>query len=272
MSETATPMRYLEQAMNKLHDLGLLPPENDNSASEPIVGLLNQISALDEAKVTAIARTLSQASTFNEVVREQVRAMEVGERYNDITQAFNSIRDDARSMVAQVEDGKIDTFERLGNIWMKVTRGDIASRFDTIKDTYLDVTASTKDQIEREQTILDAYMDFRGALKESEVLALEVLKTATDLLEGAKSAVGASNEAVTNYEGDDMAERAKSSLLDTAETHGFETDFQAGQISAMHRARYEKEARKEVEALNTRYGYDAIDYLDQARAKLGYKN
>ena len=33
-------------------------------------------------------------------------------------------------------------------------------------------------EVEREQRILDAYQDFRGALKQSEVMALEVLKIA----------------------------------------------------------------------------------------------
>jgi len=205
---TATPMQYLEKAMDGLHDLGLVPTEGDKQV-EPIIALLNQISDLDEARVTAIARTLDQASLFNDVVREQVQAMQIGERYEDITNAFNSIRDDAKSMVDQVEDGKIDTFERIGNIWMKVTRGDIATRFDKIKDTYLDVTASTNDQIQREQKILDAYQDFRGALKQSEVLALEVLKTAQARLDAAKAGVEAAMKAVEGSTSDDPAERAK---------------------------------------------------------------
>jgi hypothetical protein len=204
----ATPMHYLEKAMNGLHDLGLVPAEGDRQV-EPIIALLNQISGLDEARVTAIARTLDKASLFNDVVREQVQAMDIGERYEEITSAFNSIRDDAKSMVDQVEDGKIDTFERIGNVWMKVTRGDIASRFDKIKDTYLDVTAATYDQIQREQKILDAYQDFRGALKQSEVLALEVLKTAEGKLDAAKEAVATAMKAVEGAVTEDAAERAK---------------------------------------------------------------
>jgi hypothetical protein len=35
-----------------------------------------------------IARTLDQMSLFNEVVREQITAMDVGERYNKIAEAF----------------------------------------------------------------------------------------------------------------------------------------------------------------------------------------
>ena len=209
MSNNVSPMKYLDRAMNQLDDLGLLPEAGVETSEEPIVSLLNQISALDEAKVTAIARTLSKATVFNDVVRQQVQAMDVGERYNEITSAFDSIRDDAKSMVDQVEDGRVDTFERLGNVWMKVTRGDIATRFDKIKSTYLDVTSATRDQIEREQTILQAYQDFRGALKESEVLAFEVLEKATTELDQAKAAVTEAMAEVEAHQSDDMAGRAR---------------------------------------------------------------
>ena len=207
MTGLASPMQYLDKAMNGLHDLGLLPEAKGHEA--PIVALLNQISDLDEERVVAISRTLNQASLFNDVVREQVQAMEIGARYEEITSAFNSIRDDAKSMVDQVEDGRIDTFERLGNVWMKVTRGDIASRFGKIKKTYLDVTRSTQDQIQREAKILEAYRDFRGALKQSEVLAFEVLQKAQSKLDGAKAELEQAMKSVEAYTGEDLAARAK---------------------------------------------------------------
>ena len=210
MNVTASPMKYLEKAMSGLHSLGLVPEGKPEEA--PIVSLLNQITDLDEERVVAIARTLSQASLFNEVVREQVQAMEVGERYETIVEAFNSIRDDAKSMVKQIEDGRLDTFERLSNVWMKVTRGDIAQRFDKIKDTYLDVTRATRDQIGREQTILDAYQDFRGALKQSEVLALEVLKKAEGKVEAARAEVQSAMKALAAFQGEAGAERARLEL------------------------------------------------------------
>ena len=104
--------------------------------------------------------------------------MDIGTRYQDIATSFNSIRDDAKKMVDQIADGKLDVFERVTNAWMKISRGDIADRFDAIKEKYLEVSRSTNDQIKREAIILEAYRDFRGALKQAEVLALEVLKTA----------------------------------------------------------------------------------------------
>src|SRR5690606_1481929 len=110
--------------------------------------------------------------------------------------AFNSIRDDAKGLVDQYADGKISTMERLSNVWMKMTRGDIAQRFDKIKDTYLEVQKDTKVQIEKEHLILEAYMDFRGALKNSEVLALDVLKAAEVKLEEAKARMKAAADAI----------------------------------------------------------------------------
>ncbi|ADJ28025.1 hypothetical protein [Nitrosococcus watsonii] len=229
MNTIATPMQYLDKAMNQLHDLGLLSAGERQEA--PIIALLNQISDLDQARVTAIARTLNQASLFNEVVREQVQAMEIGARYEEITHAFNSIRDDAKSMVEQIEDGKIDTFERLGNIWMKISRGDIATRFDKIKETYLEVTAATYDQIQREQKILQAYQDFRGALKQSEVLAFEVLKAAEGKLDAAKAGVKAAMKMIETYQGDEAAERAKLELARDEEVRLLQNEEKRYQIA-----------------------------------------
>jgi hypothetical protein len=206
---TPQPLQYLDKAMNSLRDLGLVPEKTDEA---PIIDLIDQISDLDEDKTLAIARTLNQASLFNEVVREQVSGMELGERYEEITNAFNSIRDDARSMVEQVEDGKIDTFERIGNVWMKVTRGDIPDRFEKIKGTYLDVAKDSKDQIRREHLILESYQDFRAAMKQSEVLALEVLQKAEQQLDSAKADLDSSMKEVEGYSGDDPAERARLEL------------------------------------------------------------
>lgn len=205
-----TPMQYLDKATGTLRDLGLLPAKVEDA---PIVGLLERISDLDQDRIAIIARTLGQASVFNDVVRSQTEAVEIGQRYRQIAEAFNSIRDDAKAMVDQIADAKIDLFERVTNAWMKISRGDIADRFDNIKETYLDVTRSTKDQIDRESIILDAYRDFRGALKQAEVMALEVLRMAERKLEAAKAELNTASEAVAGFKGTEPAERAKLELI-----------------------------------------------------------
>lgn len=199
---TATPLKYLDTALNQLNELGLVPEKTDEA---PIVALIDKISDLDQAKAIAIARTLNQASLFNEVVREQIKAMKIGQRYEDIAKAFSSIRNDAKSMVEQLEDGKIDFGERVQNVWMKITRGDIPKRFQDIKETYLAVATDTNDQINREQLILNAYRDFRGALKESEVLAADILNKAEAELDAAKKALTEAAQAIENEKSEDRA-------------------------------------------------------------------
>ena len=208
MAQTKSPtaLQYLDKAMSSLRDIGLAPEAAGEPA--PIVALLNQISDLDPDRVAAIARTLDQMSHFNDIVREHISGITVGERYEGITTAFNSIRDDSKGMVKQYADGKISTMERVSNVWMKMTRGDIASRFGKIKELYLQVQKETDNQIKKERQILEAYLDFRGALKQSEVLALEVLEKAAIKLDDAKTAVAEAMKTIEAYTGKEASERA----------------------------------------------------------------
>ncbi|MEO0881798.1 MAG: cell surface protein [Pseudomonadota bacterium] len=230
-TDTNSPsaLQYLDRAMGGLRDLGLVSEQADGTA--PIVALLDQISDLAPDKVAAIARTLDQASHFNDIVRENVAGISVGERYEGITTAFNSIRDDAKSMVDQYADGKISTMERVSNVWMKMTRGDIASRFGKIKDLYLEVQEETANQIERERAILEAYLDFRGAMKQSEVLALEVLKTGEEKLQAARQIVNDAVATVEGFSGDDAAERAQLELKRDEALRSLQTEEKRYQVA-----------------------------------------
>jgi hypothetical protein len=221
-------MKYLDKAMSTLRDLGLI---TDKKEPSPIIGLLDQINGLDDTKVALIARTLDQMSVFNEVVREQISGMGIGERYADITHGFNSIRDDAKSMVQQLDDGKIDTMERVSNVWQKVTRGDISNRFDKIKLTYSEVAKDTLDQVQRERLILDAYQDFRGALKESEVLAFEVLKKAEGNLSAARERMQASSREVEQAATAEPAEKARLELARDEKLRELQNEEQRYQIA-----------------------------------------
>ncbi len=224
----STPIQYLDRATGALRDLGITPPKADFT---PINVLLDKITDLDKDRVAVIARTLSQTEVFNEVVRDQTQAMDIGQRYEDIAKAFNSIRDNSKMMVDQLADGKIDIFERVANIWMKIARGDIASRFEEIRTTYLAVTRSTKDQIEREAKILQAYQDFRGALKQAEVLALEVLKEANGKLEAAKAELAKAADTLAQYKGEDLADRARLELARDEKLRGVQDEDKRYQIA-----------------------------------------
>jgi hypothetical protein len=202
-------LQYLDRALATVRDMGL---KKESSGEDPIGVLLDQITELDKDKVTIIARTLAEASTFNEIVRNELAGMKIGERYDEIIDQFNSIRDDAKMLVDQLEDGKLSTWERANNVWMKVARGDVATRFDDIQKTYLDVAADSKDQIKREQKILSAYQDYRGAYKQAQILALDVLKSAEGRLEATQKSLNQASDAVANFAGSEPAERAKLEL------------------------------------------------------------
>lgn len=189
----ATPMRYLDKALAALRSLGLATLEQSNA---PAVSLVSQLVDVDEAKVVAIARVLQQSSHFNAVMRDEVTSAQVSDRYTVIIRAFDSIRDDAKRMVEQLSDGKIDVRERAQNLWMSITRGDIPSRFAKIRNTFLEVSKDTADQLDREGRILAMYADFRFSLKEAEIQASELLALQSHRLNTAKASLDAAQAAV----------------------------------------------------------------------------
>jgi hypothetical protein len=77
MSAVRTPMQYLDKAVGALRDVGAMPAKIE---PVPINALLQQISGLEPEKIDVIARTLGQASVFNEVVRKEISGMEIAER------------------------------------------------------------------------------------------------------------------------------------------------------------------------------------------------
>ncbi|MDR2092179.1 MAG: hypothetical protein LBP58_02525 [Azoarcus sp.] len=206
-----TPLQYLDRAMRSLRNLGLSPTKAEDA---PITAILGKIADVEPDKVAIITRTLQQMSAFNEAVREQVSRIDIGTRYEDITKAFDSIRDDAKRMVEQLDDGKIDFAERVSNAWMKLARGDVAERFDAINRKFLDVSRDTKDAIERETAVFEAYTDFRGALKHGEIAAHEIFKIVEKALDDAKDELQkASDTLAACGEGVDFSERARLELI-----------------------------------------------------------
>lgn len=203
------PTNYLDRAVSALRTLGI---NMQMEQGAPVVAILEKITRYDNAKVASIAATLQQSSTFNGAVREQISGMDISTRYADIAERFNSIRDDAQQMAGWMADGKLDFKERLQQNWMRLRRGSIPDRFNAIRTTYHDVAQSANDQILRENTILEAYRDFRMALKAAEVQAQELLNTANAALEEKKSALQTANTAVEGYTGQDAAERTRLEL------------------------------------------------------------
>jgi len=218
---------YLERAVTALTTLGITMPKQDQA---PILPLLDKVAKYDNNRITEIAATLQQSSTFNAAIRDQIQGMDISTRYADITTSFNSIREDAQKMAEWMADGKLDMGEKIQLSWMKLHRGSIPDRFNSIRDKYLAVSRSANDQISRENTILEAYQDFRMAIKNAEVDAQEVLKIATTSLEDRKTALTAASATIEAYTGEDGAERTKLELARDEALRAVQNEDKAYQI------------------------------------------
>ena len=218
--KTATPagggqgdgrmQKYLDSALTTLEKYGLKP---GGEPEEPqLMKLLEEVRELDESRVVAIGRTIRHMSDFNQLVRDNVEKITIGNRYMDITTGFDSIREDCKTLIDQLADGKIGPMEKMQNLWMRLRRGNPNKRFDEIFDTYKEVSDDTREQLEREQAIMAGYIDFRFALKEAEVASRELLELQTPKLEEARQSLSDAQQAVDDYQGDDESQRGSLEL------------------------------------------------------------
>ena len=85
--------------------------------------------------------------------------------------------------------------------------------------------------MQREQLILDAYQDFRGALKQSEVLALQVLEKAKKVLNDAKAEVDTAMQAVEAFQGEDLVQRAQLEMTRDEKVRALQSEDKRYQIA-----------------------------------------
>jgi hypothetical protein len=222
-----TMRQYLDRALSTLERFGL---GGRSAQPNELVNLLEDVKHLDEAKTLAIAEVLNHMSTFNQLVRDNVENISVGDRYLEISQMFDSIREDSKKLIAQLDDGKFSATEKMSNWWMKLRRGTPSDRFDKIEDLYRDVSKDTKDALKREQEIMDAYIDFRFALKEAEVLASELYDMQIPILEQAKAGLASAQDAVDRFAGDDMAAKSQLELRRDQARHEFQKQDETFQL------------------------------------------
>lgn len=171
------PLSRIDKGLALVRKAGIAIPSGENSATA-ITGLVKDLLPFGANEVTAIVRTLNQVQVFNEIVRDQLDHVSVGERYIQVAKDFTSIRNDSKRMLSQIEDGKLSLGDRLGNSWMLVTRGSVPKRFNRIRSTYLEIQRSGEDTIHRLRSILQGYAEARLGLQEARILADDILKKA----------------------------------------------------------------------------------------------
>ena len=192
-----------------LQKFGVAPTSGSQSE---LTKLLDEVKHVGEAKVLAIAKTIQHISTFNALVRDNVESINIGNRYLDITQMFDSVREDSKMLIKQLDDGKFSLAEKAQNLWMRLQRGTPSARFEKIMNLYKDVAADTKNQLDREQAIMDGYIDFRFALKEAEILSRELVETHAPALEASKVVFAKAQQDVTAAANAEQGARSKLEL------------------------------------------------------------
>jgi hypothetical protein len=218
---------YLDKAVDVLEKFGVAGKQETPAE---LIRLLEEVRHVDEARAMAIANTIKYMSAFNQLVRDNVENINVGNRYLEISQMFDSIREDSKGLIHQLEDGKIGVTEKMANLWMRVRRGSPSARFEKIVDVYKDVCDDTKNQLEREEVIMDGYIDFRFALKEAEILSRELLEKQLPHLAKAKEGLATAQKAVDDYKGDDESQRSRLELARDEARNAFQNEDRTYQL------------------------------------------
>ncbi|MGE7956735.1 merozoite surface protein 3b [Pseudomonas sp. NPDC089530] len=200
-------MNYLERSMSALRSVGIDFPVQE----VPVLALLDKVSVYDANRVTHIAATLQQSTVFNASVRDKLQSMDISTRYADIAASFDSIQTDAQQMMEWMADGKLQFSERIQLAWLNMRRGSIPDRFEDIRKNYLAVAKSANEQIQLETLILEAYQDYRLAMKSAEVDACEVQKVAQAQLDAGRKTLADAGAALEVAELE-AAERVKLEL------------------------------------------------------------
>ncbi|TWU58833.1 hypothetical protein Poly51_16130 [Rubripirellula tenax] len=218
---------YLDRAVVVLKKFGI---DSKNTAPQEMINLLEEVKHLDEDKVLAIAEVIQHMSSFNQLVRENVESIKIGNRYMDITQMFDSVREDSKRLIMQLDDGKISGTEKVSNWWMKMRRGSPNDRFEKIVETYSEVAKDTKEALKSEEAIMEGYIDFRFALKEAEVLAREILDKQLPVLDAAKEALAATQTALDQYTGADEGGKSQLELKRDEARYAYEKEDETYQL------------------------------------------
>ncbi len=218
---------YMDRAVQVLQRYNIVPRQEEESQ---MASLLQDVVKVDEPRVMAIAKTLQHLGTFNQLVRDNIEEVHVADRYNDIARMFDTIREDSKKLVDQLADGKIDWKENLQQWLMKITRGTPHKRFEKIRDAYLEVSRDNKNHLDRENEILNAYMDFRSAVKEAEILAYEVMQAQERGRSAAQELFANAVKAAQDYSGNDQAQKSRLELTRDEAQRAFQDEDRRYQL------------------------------------------
>lgn len=198
---------WFDKSLSTVVKAGVAFNTPDAKAATLVAPLVARLEKFDPENALTVARTLQTSGSFNDLVMNEIGAVDIGTRFLNISNEFNSIRADLIKMVGWMDDGKLDFTERLSKSWMELTRGTVAERFKKIRSVFGDVILETSQQINKENLILSAYKEFRFAVKEAEGAAAVLLKKATDHLADLKLQAEVVNQELSKQENPEAVAR-----------------------------------------------------------------
>ncbi len=175
------PRNKLHKARRALQLIGVTV-EVDSKAQAATLSQIKELEDLGPDETAHLVEVVQSMNAFDQLVSDNLRQMNVGERHNDIAENFESIIKDLerkiRSASGEANMGQ-KLFDKIQDRFNAFRRGDIKERFEKIKVAYESVFADSGKQIEHEMAILDAYRDYREALRDSMYIAESLKDKAT---------------------------------------------------------------------------------------------
>lgn len=181
MKITLDPRNKLQKARRILQAIGI-EIKAESLAQKATLDQISELSELGTNEASQLVEVVHHMNAFDELVTDNLNKMNVGERYEDIRENFESIiKDLERKVKGAHSDQKVSSLiNKMQDRLMKWKRGDIRERFQKIKVAYESVFGDADEQIRREVSILEAYKDYREALQQSVILSQVLKKRSED--------------------------------------------------------------------------------------------
>lgn len=194
------PRNKLHNARRVLSLVGI-NIEVDSLAQKATLNQIRELEDLGPDEAAQLVEVVQHMNAFDELVSRNLNQMNVGERYEDIRENFESIIKDLERKVRGAS-GSRNLFDKIQDKLISWKRGDVKERFQKIKVSYESVFGDADKQIEHETAILEAYRDYREALRDSSTIAEVLKKRAQEAYTEVKGNFVAANDEVDNAPAD----------------------------------------------------------------------
>lgn len=174
------PRNKLHSASRLLSTIGI-KLEIDSLAQKATLGQIEELAVYGQDEAGQLREVVESINSFDRLVTDNLESMNVGERYNDIRENFESIIKDLERKLKGAESNNVGAkiVDRIQARLSHWRRGSIQDRFKKIKVISEAVYADSDAQIEHEKVIIEAYADYREALRDSGTLAQIIKERAT---------------------------------------------------------------------------------------------